>query len=60
MQGRGEPGWVDELGDGQLAAGLSAGGLESDEVAEEPQRVALGLAAEIGAGGWRVGHDDPN
>ena len=42
MQGRSGTGRVDELGDREAAAGVGPGGLEGDEVAEEPERLALG------------------
>ena len=50
MQGRREAGWVHELGDGQPAMRVGAGGLDRDEVAEEPQRLALSVTQEIRPG----------
>ena len=41
VQGRCEPGWVEELRDSHAAAGLSAGRLDCDEVSREPKGLAF-------------------
>lgn len=59
MQGRCEPGGVEELRDSEAAAGLGAGGLDRDEVPREPDSLAFLRLQEVRARS-RCIHETPD